>query len=350
MPYTKPDIKTLQEQAVAQIEVQLPGADAKVRRSNLNVLSSVLATAVNGLYGYINWLSQQILPDTAEVEYLERHANLWGKTRKQATFATGTVTFTGLAGAVIPAGTIIQRSDNTTYKTLESAEVSGTTIDVNVQAEESGVDANIEAATTLTLVNSLALTENNIATNSITGGSDIESDDSLRNRLLEHIKSPPHGGAAQDYITWALEVSGVTRAWVYPDHLGLGTVGVSFVRDDDASIIPDSAEIQTVQDYIEDLRPVTADVTVFAPLAKTLDLEIHISPNDAVTQAAITAEIEDMLRRIAEPSKTILISHIREAVSIAAGEYDNVLVSPTANITHTEYEMAVLGTITWGAL
>jgi uncharacterized phage protein gp47/JayE len=81
----------------------------------------------------------------------------------------------------------------------------------------------------------------------VADGSDEESTDELRARLLARLQNPPHGGNATDYEAWAKEVSGVTRAWSYPLELGAGTVTVRFVRDDDASPIPDAGEVAAVQ-------------------------------------------------------------------------------------------------------
>ena len=67
---------------------------------------------------------------------------------------------------------------------------------------------------------------------------------------------------------------------------------------------------------------------------------------DAV-KAAVEAELTDLLRREAEPSGTILLSHIREAVSIAAGETNYTMTAPAADVTHTTAQMATMGTITW---
>ena len=57
----------------------------------------------------------------------------------------------------------------------------------------------------------------------IAGGADEQSDLLLLQRVLARLRQPPHGGADFDYIRWALEVPGVTRAWVYPLELGAGT-------------------------------------------------------------------------------------------------------------------------------
>jgi uncharacterized phage protein gp47/JayE len=69
-----------------------------------------------------------------------------------------------------------------------------------------------------------------------------------------------------------------------------------------------------------------------------------------VVQAAVAAELADLLRREAEPGGTILVSHLREAISIAVGETNHVLSSPAADVTHATGQIATLGTITWSSL
>jgi uncharacterized phage protein gp47/JayE len=56
------------------------------------------------------------------------------------------------------------------------------------------------------------------------GGTDQERQEQLRSRMLARYRAPPHGGARHDYIAWALEVPGVTRAWCSPIGYGPGTV------------------------------------------------------------------------------------------------------------------------------
>jgi uncharacterized phage protein gp47/JayE len=350
MPFSRPTLSELIDRAASDIETRLPGTDARLRRSNLNVLARVHAGAVHGLYGYLDWLALQLMPDTAEAEHLARWASIWGVTRKAAAAANGNVTFSGTNGTVISAGTLIQRADGAQFTTDAEGTISGGSATIAVTAAVAGADGNADASTSLTLVSPIAgiNTTATVAAGGLSGGADEEDDDSLRERLLSRVQRQPHGGADFDYETWALEVAGVTRAWVYPQELGLGTVTVRFVRDDDVSIIPDAGEVAAVQAYIDARRPVTAAVAVVAPTAVPLDFEISgLNPNNTTVKAAIEAELEDLLRREAEPGGTILISHIREAISVAAGEHDHVLVSPSANVTHTTGQLATMGTITW---
>lgn len=348
MPFSRPTLKTLIDRAIADINARLPGADARLALSNLNVLAHVHGGGVHGLYGFLEWLARQVMIDTAEVEYLDRWASIWGVVRVPAAAATGSAVLTGTTGTVVATGTLLARSDGVQYLTTGEVTLSGGTATAGVIAVSGGAAGNLSGGT-LSLVTPIAGVDAaaEITIAGLAGGADTETDDGLRTRLLDRIQTPPHGGAQHDYIAWALTVPGVTRAWVYPGELGLGTVTVRFVRDNDASLIPDAGEVQAVQDYIDSVRPVTADVIVAAPVAVPLNFTIDITPDTAATRAAVEAELRDLLLRESEPGATILLSHIREAISLAVGENDHILTVPSANVTPAVGAMATFGVITW---
>jgi len=353
MPFARPTLNEIIDRIVADMSSRVLGIEGAVlRRSLLGVIARTEGGAIHLLYGYLDWVARQVIPDTADTDYLDRWASIWGVTRKPAEFSTGPVIFTGTNGSIIPAGTVLQTQDGVQYETTANVTISAGTATATVEALVAGDAGNLEEAERVFLLSPIAgvNTSATVGTGGIIDGLDTESDDALRARLLARIQQPPQGGSASDYEQWALEVTGVTRAWVTPNGMGIGTVVVRFVRDDDVSIIPDAGEVATVQAYIDALRPVTADVYVAAPTAVALDLSIQISPNTAAVQAAIEAELEDLLRRDAEPGGTILISRIREAVSIAAGEENNIITSPVADVTHAAAEIAVLGTVSFSAI
>jgi len=356
MPFNRPTLQSLINRSQADIEAELPGANARLRRTNLNILAKILSGLAHGLYGYLQWIADQVIYDKAEGSILRRWASIWlEQPVKPATFAVGPVTLTGINGVIIEAGTVLIRGDGIEYETDEEATIAAGSATVQVTALTAGQTGNAVAGVALTMTSPIAGVNGNaiVAAGGLTSGADEEEDDSIRARLISRIQQPPHGGAQHDYVTWALEVPGVTRAWCYPGELGVGTVVVRFVRDDDADVIPDAAEVEAVQDYIDERRPVTADVSVVAPIPDPIDFVFSdLTPNDAATRAAIEAELRDLLSREAEPNGTgvegkILISHIREAISVAAGERNYVLDSPNADITHTTGQMATLGNITW---
>lgn len=354
MAFTRPTLSELIDRVTSDISTRVLGVDGAVlRRSMLGVIARAEAGAVHMLYGYLDWIARNSLPDTADTELLERWAAIWGITRNAATYSTGDVTFTGTNGTIIPSGTVIQRADGVQYETQADGTIASGTVTIAVEAVVAGADGDLDASSAVFLLSPIAgaTSQGTVAAGGLSGGADTETDTRLRERLLERIQTPPQGGSEADYIAWAKETTGVTRVWVTPNGMGAGTVVVQFVTDDDPDgIIPDGATVTAVQDYIDSVRPVTADVYVSAPTAVPLAMTINISPNTAAVQAAIEAELEDLIKRDAEPGGTILISRLREAVSIAAGESDNEITIPAADVTHTSGQIATLGTITFGTL
>lgn len=344
--YSRPTLADLVTRTRADLVSRL-SADDILRRADADVYARVLAGLAHGLYGYVDWLANQIIYDTAEAEFLARWASIWGVTRKPASTATGSVTFAVSSGAVIPSGTLLQALDGVQYQTTADATVTVPTATASVAALVAAAAGNRTTGQTLTLVSPVTGVQSSATAGALVGGADLESDDDLRARLIDRIQQPPQGGDAHDYVAWALEVPGVTRAWCFPLELGEGTVTVRFVRDDDASLIPDAGEVATVQDYIDALRPVTAAVTVVAPTAVPLAFSIAVAPNTTAVKAAVQAELSDLIAREAKPGGTIYLSHIRAAISAATGEDNYTMSAPSADVTNTTGNMTTLGTITW---
>lgn len=351
MAFMRPTLSELVTRIEADYTSRLTGGGTLLRRAVVKVFARVHAGAMHLIYGYVAYVARQVMPDTAEQENLERWCRIWGVYRKAATYAERDATFTGTDGTLIPAGTELVRDDGVIYLTFADATPSGGSVTTLVTAKLAGTGGNIDTGTILALSSPIAGITSEVtieSTNSV-DGVDQELDAPLLARLLDRIQNPPHGGSLNDYKTWALEVSGVTRAWVYSNYLGNGTVALAFVRDGDTpSIIPSVGEVQEVQDYIDDpsRRPVTADFTAFAPIADVLDFTID-GISDLVVRAAIVAELTDLIMREGEPAGTLYLSRINEAISKAQGEEDHVLVSPVANVISATGHIPVMGTVTW---
>jgi len=350
MPWTRPTLAQLTERITTDLESRLLDGGGAMRRSVVGVLARVFAGACYLLHGFLDFLARQLFADTSEAEFLARQASVWGLPRVAATYAAGQVVFYGADGGVVPAGTELRRADDTLFRTTADTVISSGSATVAVTALLPGESANTDEGTALSLLSPVAgVVRAAVGAGGIRGGANEENDASLRARLLDRLRQPPHGGAAHDYPAWAREVSGVTRAWAFPGWLGEGSVGLTFVRDGDETPIPDAEAVAAVQARIDEARPVTAEVTVFAPVAAPLDVSVRIAPDTAAVRAAVQAELADLFLREAAPGATILVSHLREAVSVAAGEEDHVLLSPTADTVHADNEFPVLGTVTWEA-
>lgn len=348
MPFDRPSPAEIRDRMAAEVAVALPGADARIRRSVEEIIVRAIAVASHELHGHLEWIAQQILPDTAEAEILARHAGIWGLGRIAAAAATGNVTFTGTPAAVIPAGTELRRADDARYALVADATVGGGgSVTAAVAAVTAGAAGNAAAGTALSLVAPVAgvAPAAVVAAGGLAAGADAETDDNLRARLLQRIQSPPRGGARNDYEAWALAVAGVEQVWVLPLHLGPGTVGVTFVTTNGA--VPAAPLVAAVQAAIDALRPVTAAVTVFAPATQALNLSIDLSTDTTAIRAAVIAEVTDFLRREGAPGGVVRVSRLSAAISTATGEVSHILSAPTADVVLPTGTIPVLGTVTW---
>lgn len=378
MPFSRPKLSDLKAQVAADIAANLPGADALLRFSNLGITGQVQAMLAHGHYGYLDWIAKQAIPFTATDEALEAWAGLKGVTRKAATVATGQVTFTGTPTTDIPAGTLIVRGDGVQYTTNADVVVSGGgTAVVTVTASIAAAAGNAATSTVMTLGTAIAgVNSGGTVTAALTGGADAETDDSLRSRMLAQYASPPQGGDYSDYIEWALQVAGVTRAWCNPNGLGSGTVRVYVMLDVSESAFSGfpqgtngTATAETrdshatgdqlaVANYIFPLQPVTALVYVTAPTASPQNFTISgLSGASTATKNAISAAIADVFVREGGPGGaldifgnlqgTVDLSLIETAIANIAGTQPFVITSPTVNITVATGAMPTVGVITY---
>lgn len=348
MAFLRPTLVELVDRIQTDFESRLDLTGTVLRRSMVRILSRVIAGASHMLHGHLDFLSRQLFADKSEAAFLRRQGAVFGVTPNEATFAVGTAKFTG--SGVVPSGTVVLRSDGAEYTTDAEITVVALGTSVAVTASLAGEAGNCDVGTVLTLESPISGvdSEATVDTGGLSGGADQEDDEAYRLRVLERIQNPPHGGSDPDYKAWAKEVAGVTRAWVYPRALGAGTVVVRFTRDDDLVQIPDSGEVTAVQDYIDARKPVTATVTVLAPVAAPLNFTFaSITPDTVAVRAAIAAELADLMLREGIPGETLLLSQIRTAIGIAEGLEDYELTSPAADVTHSTGQLPTMGTVTY---
>ena len=343
MAFERPTLPQILERVSADVESRL--SKEQIRRSNARVYERVLAGASHEIHGRIDWLQKQLFFQTAEAEFLDRWASVFGVYRKPATAAAGTVQLSFAAEPVdVPEGTVLQADAGAQYQTVGSPTTAGV---VEVEALLPGSGGNLEAGDVLNFVSPVAGVDSAAECLGVSGGTDAETDEELRTRLLERARERPAGGAAQDYVAWAKEVAGVTRAWV-AQGTQPGTVIVDFVCDDLPDIIPTAEKVAEVQAHIDAVRPVTAIVTVEAPATQAVNVTISsLLPSTTAVREAVEKALADLFIAEAEPGALMYLSHIRAAISNASGEIDSTVVSPAADIQAPAGTLLTLGTITW---
>eukprot|EP01037_Dinobryon_pediforme_P018401 gene18401-18670_t len=302
---------------------------ASIPNSVLRILTDSNSGLAYLCLKYIDWLSNQLLPDTAESEWLDRHGNIWLGGRKQATFAALSATFSGTQGAVIPLGTVLNIG-NFGFETTANITIGARATAGPIQALVAGSVGNLATGSTLSL--GIAIPNvNGTATVSavVSAGIDEEIDDDLRIRVLDRIQKPPMGGDADDYVQWALSLPGVTRAWCSPLEMGIGTVTLRFMMDKVNAAnggFPTHADISAVAAYLDTVRPVTVkDRFVCAPIPELIYCTVQgLSPdslsNRAAVQNSITAMLNDKaapafaLNGIKQPAQTIYAAWVSDAI------------------------------------
>lgn len=339
--FERPTPAQLIARAQTDIESEVAGVSAQVRRRPEYAHARAIAGTAHGLHGHLAWVAEQIIVDQASEKFVLRWADFFGLIRKAPVAATGTITVTG-SGGTLPAGALwIRVADGLTFATDdEHNAVTSAAVAITAAEGFEGKAGNLTAGTVLQLVSSIAGINGTATVVSLSGGSDVESIDDLRERLVLRVQRPPLGGAPGDHATWALEVPGVYKVWEYAGrdgigNPGIGKVAVTFVLepDDDGNVqLPNPTQVADVQQYLDDRSP--AQVIVFALEPVPLVTQIDLGENDTTAiRDAVKAELKAMLARDAEPGGTVFLSRINEAISVAAGEYSHDLITPSANVT-----------------
>ena len=339
----------------------LPGADANVPNSVLRVICDAMGALAHLTLQYVDYLAKMLLPDTSTDIWLDRHGQIWlvnsdgSRGRKLATLATGTVNLTGDAGVVVPQNATLKTEPlsgaQITYETLEQVNLlPASPTPVLIRALDPGIVGNLTNGQVVSFDPVLnGVDRDAIVLGEITGGTDDETDDELRARVLKRIREPPMGGDQTDYESWVLSVPGVTRAWTNALEQGIGTVVTRFMMDDlraDNNGFPLQEDVDTVAAYLDTVRPVAVkDIFVVAPIPFAINLTINqLVVDNAATREAIELSLTDMLFAKAVPGGTIYSSWVEAAISDSLGVDHFELVFTTTSMPSPGH-LAILGSI-----
>jgi uncharacterized phage protein gp47/JayE len=377
MPWSRPTLTDLRTQAYNDVNTKLAGADGFLRYTNLAVMANIVAGLANLHYGYEDYIAQQAVPFTATLEYLEGWAALKNIFREPSVAWAGTATGTGVDLTPCPSGTPFNRQDGAQFVSTADAAVSGTTITVPLVAVLAGAAGNTNIGASLVLGTAITgISANFVVASQVTAGANVEQDDAFRIRMLQRYANPPQGGAVQDYVGWALAVSGVTRAWCLPNGMGSGTViiytmwdvtesahdgfpqgtnGVATLETRDVAATGDQL---VVANYIFPLRPVTALVYSAAPVADPKDFTIaNLTPDTADNRTAVEAAIDAVFLRVGTPGGVLLsdgttggtipLAAVEAQINAIPALTDFIITSPLTDIVSTTGKLATRGTVSF---
>ena len=207
MPFTRPTLQQIIDRIAADFVSKITGSLTLALRSVLLIMARAYAGAVHSLYGYMDNQSRELFITTATADAdggkLDTAGNEYGMPRLAATAATGTITCTGTAATIIPAGSALNSSAGNRYVTDDDVTIDGGgSITVTITCDIPGVAGNDSPGITLTFESPI-IGLNSTATvdaNGIINGTDVETDDSYRARVLARKQLAPHGGAKHDLV------------------------------------------------------------------------------------------------------------------------------------------------------
>jgi uncharacterized phage protein gp47/JayE len=283
--------------------------------------------------------------------YLDRKVAEQGITRKPATKTTGQATITGQPGTSVEVG-IKVASDTALYTVTQAVVIDASTqANVTVQCDQYGIIGNCPTGAIKyfpVTITGLSAVTNTLA---FTNGYDGEPDDEFRQRYLDKVRAPLTSGNINEYKNWAMEVTGVGNARVFPLWNGNGTVKVVII---DSNNQPASVQLITdVTNHIETVRPIGATVTVDSATSLAINLAVTLSLVSGYTiiqvKGFIQSNISAYFASIAFIESFISYARIGSIILGTEGVLDYIgltVNSGTANIAISNQQVAILGTLT----
>ena len=283
--------------------------------------------------------------------YLDLKCEEYGIYRKEGTKAVGEVIFTGENGTSIPNGTILS-SNGLYFVVLNDSDIVNNQAELVVEALEVGKQYNLLANTKLSLTEPIYGITDIYVKSDITNGTDIETDEELRDRYFDTIKKSYTSGNVAHYEAWATEVSGVGLCKVFPLKNGNGTVEIVIT---DSNMLGASSElIESVKANIEGKRPIGANVSVVSATEKVVNITANITLASGYSVEEIKSDfankVTEYLKEISFKSSYVSNARLGNLLLDTNGVFDYTefkINNLTSNIALSDIEVPKLGTISF---
>lgn len=233
---------------------------------------------------------------------------------------------------------------------------------IQILSDDSGSATNIPIDTSVSIqVPIINLDTSGFSTfDDVLTANDEETDDSLRERLLEKIGGLYGNFSISLIKISAKQVSGTTRVWVQPTTPEVGQVSMYFVRDGDSNIIPSAEEVQNMKDYLinnEDTSILSSqmlpeDFLISSPTAVNVDIQISsLSPNTQDMRDNLTLSIKDYFKKYNNVNSNLIrndfLSYLLQTSDNQGNFPTLVLDNPSGDIIIGLNQIPILGTITF---
>lgn len=298
-------LKAMQTRLIANYESrykELTGKEISLAPADpMRILIYALALDLYQIEQYVERAGKQDLLKYSYGDYLDNLAAGRGVTRQQATAATATIRFTlsevKTYAVGIPAGTRITNGEGVYFQTIEYDEVSvgSLTVDIEAECTETGeAGNNLTAGQLNVLVDPVAYVASVANTDTSSGGTDLETDESLAERVFLAPSSYSVAGPDDAYIYWAKTYNNNIGS-VKPTSPNPCEVKIYILMKD--GTIPESSVVNGLESYLQDnsIRPLTDQVAVAVPTTQTftVSLTYYISRSDSKKAASIQSAVNE---------------------------------------------------------
>ncbi|QQO10314.1 baseplate J/gp47 family protein [Breznakiella homolactica] len=358
MAFKRDSLATLQDRVYKNYMSRFKPLEKTPRYNLLKVLASAEAGMYHQLLGDLEFLSEQIFPDTATGDYLRLH---WSDQVPPlyAVTAVGNVIVTGEPGTPVPAGIVFSSPSGKRYFTESAYTIQeDRTVTVRVKAEKSGEDSNLQGGTKLSIVSSLRRGIDSTAqidAKGIIGGHDGETDEQYLTRIKETLKETGLYGKPGDFAIWAKRAnSQVYKAWEFKNFSVFGALLIQCVGKNSAGTIVPVGNLEEITSFINKAAPPIM-ITVRTPKLLSFSPKVLLRQDEISQQSQeeIIERIKFFLDKRAAPG------WIMKAVDLEDVIIDGRTISRASvllngidrnDISYTVEEFPKLEEVTWGTL
>lgn len=310
------------------------------------------AAELSSLWAQVDWLRKQSFPQTATGEELDKHARLRALERLSGKPATGFIRFEADGAreneVSVPKGTVCRTAAGLEFETsVEGLIAAGESFTlVPAAARLKGTAGNVPAGAIYQMT--LAPTGVSRCSNpqAFSGGTDEESDEELRGRVLASFLRLPNGSNCAYYEAEALNTEGVGAVKVLPKRRGIGTVDLIVASDAGQ---PEPEVISRLQEKFEAEREICVDVLVAAPVNVPVDVSVAVKCAEGFQTAKVVSEVKAALEAMFSGQllgRTLYRAKIGNTVYSIPGVENYTLTEPSQDVPIEGGELPSAGTIT----
>lgn len=319
---------------------------------DLSVRLYAVAAQIQALFIQADWVLDQSFPQTAQGEYLERHAAMRGLSRTAATKAAGKLRFSvetpPAVDLTVEAGTVCMTAEEVRFETTGSVTLAAGALYADAPAEAVKAGSFGNAPTGAVSILTACPVGITACTNPapFAGGGDEEDDTALRARVLESYQRLPNGANAAFYEQEAMRHTGVAAAAAVGRARGIGTVDVYVAG---VAGLPEAALLEEIAVDLQEKREIAVDLQVLAPSAETVDVSAEIAVEDGAEYAAVRTAVEAAVGGLFTGrllGKPVRLAELGNQIYSVPGVENYHLLAPTEDLEARSTVLPRLGTLT----